>query len=56
MIDWSFITSVENAPQPVRRKPVKNGEEGASEDVPPPKLFTFDKATFEDAVVMPSYR
>ena len=57
VIDWSFITSVENSPQPERRKATgKNGEGESSEEAPPPKPFVFDKTTFEDAVVMPSYR
>ena len=57
MIDWRFITSVENAPQPDHRKPVcKNDKGDVPVDLLPVKPFFFDKATFEDAVVMPSYR
>ena len=57
MFDWSFITSVENAPQPDHRKLVSKDEgDDASADKLPAKPFCFDEATFEDAVVMPSYR
>ena len=57
MIDWSFITSVENAPPPERRKPAgKNSEGEVPVDPSQNKSFLFDEAIFEDAVVMPSYR
>ena len=47
MIDWTFVTHVENSPLPAKRPELYSNER--------PK-FEFDETVFEDAVVMPSYR
>ena len=60
VIDWPFITSVGNAPPPKRRKNAGfNSDSSKKEDVSesgPPESFEFECSSFEDAVVMPSYR
>lgn len=48
VLDWDFITLIENSSLVPNRKRF-------SKDVPK-ETFVFDRKTFEDAVVMPSYR